>query len=107
MLMMGCIYYKNSSGKNNKNEVPIYIDTLVKTSKLVGILIGQLSFGVMGDKLGIKRIYGIELLIIIVATVASSFSASTVSGLNIFEVLGIWRVILGFGIGGDYPLSGR
>ena len=33
MLMMGCIYYKNSPGKS-KNEVPVYIDTLVKASKV-------------------------------------------------------------------------
>ncbi len=50
--------------------------------------------------------YGIELMIIIVMTFASAFSANTVSGLSVFFVLGMWRVFLGFGIGGDYPLSG-
>ena len=53
-----------------------------------------------------KRMYGIELMIIIVMTFASAFSASTVSGLSVFFILGMWRVFLGFGIGGDYPLSG-
>ena len=75
--------------------------------KLLGILIGQIVFGIMGDKFGTKKIYGIELIIIVVTTIASSLSAPTVSGLSIFAVLSIWRLILGFGIGGDYPLSGK
>jgi PHS family inorganic phosphate transporter-like MFS transporter len=75
--------------------------------KLLGILIGQIVFGIMGDKFGTKKIYGIELIIIVVTTIASSLSAPTVSGISIFGVLSIWRLILGFGIGGDYPLSGK
>ena len=104
--MMGCIYYKNSPGIF-KNEVPVHIDTLVKASKILGILIGQITFGLMGDRFGTKKIYGIELIIIVGTTVASSFSAPTLSGISIFVVLSIWRLILGFGIGGDYPLSGK
>ena len=49
--------------------------------------------------------YGVELMIIIIATCASAFSATTVSGFSVFTVLGIWRIFLGLGIGGDYPLS--
>jgi PHS family inorganic phosphate transporter-like MFS transporter len=48
--------------------------------------------------------YGVELMIIIVATVASAVTgesrAVTVAGTIMF-----WRVIMGVGIGGDYPLS--
>jgi MFS family permease len=48
--------------------------------------------------------YGVELAIIILATLAQSLSAPseavTMTGLIIF-----WRVIMGIGIGGDYPLS--
>src|SRR5271170_1098732 len=48
--------------------------------------------------------YGIELIIIIFSTLALSLSgqgpALTVVGVMIF-----WRVILGTGVGGDYPLS--
>jgi hypothetical protein len=42
MLMMGCIYYPKTK------SVPVYIDTLVKTSGQVGTLIGQLLFGYLG-----------------------------------------------------------
>jgi MFS transporter, PHS family, inorganic phosphate transporter len=48
--------------------------------------------------------YGIELIIIIFATLALAVSG-TGPGLDIFGVMIFWRVILGTGIGGDYPLS--
>jgi MFS transporter, PHS family, inorganic phosphate transporter len=48
--------------------------------------------------------YGIELLIIIFATLALALSASG-PALSIIGVMVFWRVILGTGIGGDYPLS--
>lgn len=102
--MMGCIYYKDAPG-SAKNTVPVYIDTLVKASGQVGTLLGQVVFGYLADKLGRKRMYGVELMIIVVCTCASAISGNLVSGFSIFTVLGIWRVLLGFGIGGDYPLS--
>lgn len=104
MLIMGCVYFKDSPG-HEKNRVPVYIDTLIKASGQVGTLFGQIAFGIAADRLGRKKMYGLELMIIVVATCASALSATTVSGLSVFTVLGIWRLILGFGIGGDYPLS--
>lgn len=48
--------------------------------------------------------YGVELAIIVFATFVQSLAAPseavTLTGLLIF-----WRVIMGIGIGGDYPLS--
>jgi len=48
--------------------------------------------------------YGVELAIIILATLAQCLSgpsqAVTLTGLLIF-----WRVVMGIGLGGDYPLS--
>ena len=48
--------------------------------------------------------YGIELMIIIFATLALALSGQG-PGLNIIGVMIFWRVILGTGVGGDYPLS--
>jgi MFS transporter, PHS family, inorganic phosphate transporter len=48
--------------------------------------------------------YGIELMIIIFATLALSLSG-TGPALSIVGVMIFWRVILGTGVGGDYPLS--
>ena len=48
--------------------------------------------------------YGIELIIIIGATLALSVSGQG-PALDIIGVMIFWRVILGTGVGGDYPLS--
>ena len=48
--------------------------------------------------------YGIELIIIIFSTLALALAGGGPS-LSIFGVMIFWRVILGTGIGGDYPLS--
>jgi PHS family inorganic phosphate transporter-like MFS transporter len=43
-------------------------------------------------------------MIIILATLAQSLSSDS-PGMSIVGVLIFWRVIMGIGIGGDYPLS--
>lgn len=48
--------------------------------------------------------YGVELMIIIVATLGSALSPNNLS-INMYNIIIIWRVILGLGVGGDYPLS--
>ena len=97
MLMMGCIYYKSEN-----NAIPVYIDTLVKASGQVGTLIGQLVFGYLADKYGRKKMYGIELFIIMLGTLGSAFSYNIGAGFSVFAVLGIWRLVMGIGVGGDY-----
>jgi len=94
--MIGYVYY---GGKT-----PANIDLGLKVTGSIGTLIGQLWFGYLADRLGRKKMYGVELMVIIVATVASALTgegrAVTVVGTIMF-----WRVIMGVGIGGDYPLS--
>jgi MFS transporter, PHS family, inorganic phosphate transporter len=70
----------------------------------VGTFVGQLFFGWLADVLGRKKMYGIELLIIIVGTFGQAL-AGQAHGVNIFNVLITYRFIMGVGIGGDYPLS--
>ncbi|TPX30726.1 hypothetical protein SmJEL517_g05770 [Synchytrium microbalum] len=81
------------------------IDALLKAITNWGNFIGQLSFGYLGDRLGRKRMYGVELMIIMFSCFASAFSASAVRGFGVLFVLGMWRFFLGIGIGGDYPVS--
>ncbi|RHZ61205.1 hypothetical protein Glove_349g115 [Diversispora epigaea] len=96
-VMLAYVYYNTSS-------LPSNIDISVKVSAPVGTLVGQFAFGILADVFGRKKMYGIELMIIIIATMASALAASshavTFNGILIF-----WRLILGIGIGGDYPLS--
>lgn len=48
--------------------------------------------------------YGVELMIIIVATVASSLAGQS-RAVTVVGIIMFWRVVMGVGIGGDYPLS--
>lgn len=53
---------------------------------------------------GRKRMYGLELILIIFATLAQSLSAPS-PAISIVGLIIFWRVLMGIGIGGDYPLS--
>ncbi|KAJ3273949.1 Inorganic phosphate transporter pho84, partial [Blyttiomyces sp. JEL0837] len=82
-----------------------HIDGALKGATSWGNFIGQLLFGYLGDKLGRKKMYGVELIIMIVCTIGSSFSAPALKGFDIITIIIIWRFCLGVGIGGDYPMS--
>ncbi|MGB7037256.1 MAG: MFS transporter [Xanthobacteraceae bacterium] len=71
---------------------------LVTSTALLASAVGALLFGRIADMLGRKRIYGYEVLVLAAGAIASALSPS------------IWwliafRVVLGIGIGGDYPVS--
>jgi PHS family inorganic phosphate transporter-like MFS transporter len=53
---------------------------------------------------GRKKMYGLELILIIFATLAQSLASDSPS-ISIVGVIIFWRVLMGIGIGGDYPLS--
>lgn len=48
--------------------------------------------------------YGLELTIMMFATIGSAVSADAFA-VSVWGALMFWRFILGIGIGGDYPLS--
>ena len=95
--MLGLVYW-------SKGKIPEHSDTAIKVSTSGGTVLGQLGFGWLADVVGRKKMYGLELLIIIVATLAQALSSESHS-MHIVGVLIFWRVIMGIGIGGDYPLS--
>jgi len=71
---------------------------LVTSTALIASAVGAILFGRVADLLGRKRIYGIEVLVLAAGAIASGFSP------NIFWLI-VFRIILGLGIGGDYPVS--
>jgi len=95
--MLGLVYW-------NSGLIPGPSDTAIKVSTSGGTVIGQLGFGWLADVVGRKKMYGLELIVIIVATLAQSLSSESYS-MHIVGLLIFWRVIMGIGIGGDYPLS--
>ncbi|KAI8384479.1 major facilitator superfamily domain-containing protein [Radiomyces spectabilis] len=96
--MLGYIYY------SGPNKMPADIEGILKGMASVGTLFGQILFGFLGDTFG-RRIYGFELIIIIVGTINCATASSAIRGVSAIAFLGFWRLILGLGIGGDYPMS--
>ncbi len=76
----------------------------IAASALFGAVLGQVVFGFLADRLGRKRVYAITLSVMAIGAVGSAFSAPF-GMLNTVMVLVLWRFVLGFGVGGDYPLS--
>ena len=70
----------------------------LNSATLLASAFGAIVFGRIADMLGRKRIYGYEVLILAVGAIASAFSPG-------YTFLIVCRVILGIGIGGDYPVS--
>ena len=95
--MIGLVYYKG-------HTIPTSADTAIKLSTTAGAVLGQVVFGWLADKLGRKRMYGLELIIIIVGTFGQSITGVG-PGLAFLGPLIFWRVVMGIGVGGDYPLS--
>ena len=88
----------------NSHIIPVSADTAIKLSTTAGAVMGQVVFGWLADKLGRKRMYGLELIIILVGTFGQSISGSG-PGLAVLGPIIFWRVVMGVGVGGDYPLS--
>ncbi|XXG94415.1 acid phosphatase pho5 [Hypoxylon texense] len=97
-VMLGIVYYPGVG------QLPTSSDSAIKLSTSAGTVIGQLAFGYLADHVGRKRMYGLELIIIIFATLGQALASGSPS-VNIIGLVIFWRVLLGVGIGGDYPLS--
>eukprot|EP00897_Mesotaenium_endlicherianum_P007180 jgi/Mesen1/6490/ME000331S05603 len=101
--LLGRLYYYDPL-VNKPGVLPVNVAAAVNGVALCGTFAGQLFFGWLGDKLGRKRVYGVTLLIMIVCSVSSGLSfGHTANG--VMTTLCFFRFWLGFGIGGDYPLS--
>lgn len=100
--MFAYVYWGSSIGGDA--TIPSSTGTLIKVSTSVGTVIGQLFFGWLADAVGRKKIYGSELMIIIAATIGQTIIGES-PAITFVGTLVFWRIIMGIGIGGDYPLS--
>ncbi|KAK7036217.1 phosphate permease [Favolaschia claudopus] len=79
-------------------------DLGLKIATPIGTFFGQLLFGWLADSVGRKRMYGVELIMMIVGTFGQATAAKG-QAMKIVPLLIFWRVVVGLGVGGDYPLS--
>lgn len=71
---------------------------LINSVSLLAAAFGSLVFGRLADRIGRHKIYGLTLLVLAAGAILSALSP------NIYWLLA-FRLIMGLGIGGDYPLS--
>ena len=71
---------------------------LLNSTMLGAAFLGAMVFGRFADIAGRKRVYWLVAVIMVVAALGSALSPS-------YWVLIAFRFVLGFGVGGDYPVS--
>ncbi|KAL7084285.1 hypothetical protein ACP275_14G215400 [Erythranthe tilingii] len=101
--MLGRIYY-HVDGSPKPGSLPPNVSAAVNGVALCGTLAGQLFFGWLGDKMGRKKVYGLTLMVMCLCSIASGLSFGR-DAKAVMTTLCFFRFWLGFGIGGDYPLS--
>ncbi|KAI9019157.1 major facilitator superfamily domain-containing protein [Hyaloraphidium curvatum] len=105
-LMVPMIAY-SYLGPSSGGALSSVADGFVKAASSYGNLVGQLGFGMLGDVLGRKKVYGVELMILVLGALCTAMVGTTASGgfTAFLVILAWWRFVLGVGVGGDYPVS--
>jgi PHS family inorganic phosphate transporter-like MFS transporter len=90
--------------------IPFLVRGAVNAAANIGNVVGQISFGFLGDAFGRKFVYGKELLIaifaiIMIISLPVNGSSGLKTGVQKMWWLFGWRFLLGVGVGGDYPMS--
>ena len=72
--------------------------------QLIGILIGQMGFGILGDWIGRKVTMLIDISVILLGIILLTVSNGTT--INGWVIMYAWaQFIFGIGIGGEYPMT--
>jgi MFS transporter, putative metabolite transport protein len=72
---------------------------LLGTATLVGMFIGGLTGGYLTDLIGRKKMFLIDMIVMLVASILQFFANDPIQ-------LVILRIILGIAVGADYPIAG-
>lgn len=102
--MLSFVYWPTVTGPAREEVINI--------ATLAGCIVGMILFGVLGDVYGRRKMYGIELIVLIFGTVGvlmSSNGFATGDGLSgsmdIQSWLIFFRFVSGVGLGGVSPRS--
>ncbi|KAF2728897.1 MFS general substrate transporter [Polyplosphaeria fusca] len=79
----------------------------INLATLCGTCVGMIVFGYLADRFGRKRLYGLELIIVIAGTLglAQASAGYDQKSMDIYPWIIFWRVLQGIGVGAEYPLS--
>lgn len=102
-------YWGGLAVNHPKASKPLYPPLLkgaVNAGANIGNVIGQLAFGFLGDAFGRKFVYGKELIVAMVGIImVISLPNKGFDSVGKAWWLFGFRILLGIGIGGDYPMS--
>lgn len=91
--------------ENYKQALTSTMKASVKSMALVGAIFGQLFFGSLADVIGRRKVFIMTCALVILGALLSATVTDTGGSFGIYSQLCLWRFVLGFGIGGEYPLS--
>ncbi|OJI98058.1 hypothetical protein ASPVEDRAFT_103688, partial [Aspergillus versicolor CBS 583.65] len=99
--MLGYLYFQESD-----SEVPSVNSDIMKGGLSLGMIVGQVLFGLLSDTWGRQAVYGKELMVTLLGTLLVILLPwNGLSNQDITAWISVFRVLTGVGIGADYPLS--
>jgi PHS family inorganic phosphate transporter-like MFS transporter len=99
--ILGYLYFEDSQG-----QVPAVQSDVMKGSLSVGMVVGQLLFGVLSDLLGRHTVYGKELILTMFGTLMVVLLPwKNMSASDVTAWVAVFRVVTGIGIGAGQKSS--
>ena len=98
-ISVAMLYISNIYG-----STPSWASSATSSSVFAGSIIGMLVMGFLGDAIGRKRAMLITLSVAAGGALLSAFASFGDEDIT-FGLITFWRIIMGIGVGGLYPLS--
>ncbi|CEL98521.1 unnamed protein product [Vitrella brassicaformis CCMP3155] len=95
---------KDLVGEARGVPLTVHEKSLLGSVIYVGTVLGQLCFGTFADQIGRRVICIVTCICMMIGALGSSLSVHT-SWCSLTAMLCAFQLLLGFGIGGEYPLS--
>lgn len=90
--MLGTVYWEGT--------LPIRYQLAMNVSTLLGSMLGQVVFGILADIYGRRKVYGLELIVTVVASLGFAASSPGVNNsMSMIAWLIFWRMLMGVSIG--------
>ena len=113
---LGYVYWHDATKSTHETDF--------NNATIAGCMVGMVIFGLLADMFGRRRVYGFEIVVLMIGTMGvvmsstgylpldqvnnrniESLNYGSYGSMNIQTWLLFWRAISGIGIGGEYPLS--
>ena len=77
-----------------KGEFPTRYQFGLNAATLLGSIVGQIAFGIMADRYGRRKVYGLDLVVLIGASLGFATASSGVNNsMSLIAFLIFWRAV--------------